>query len=175
MPLDGTELGPIGNIPLAKLDEVEHLLMNEQQWCKGRLRDENGRYCMVGAMQAVQARKLLEPIILRAVREVAGTRYWRIESFNDNRHTTHADVLRVLQRARENIIAGMLEPNPPPPYRRWAQALRILRSERRTATSSPSRLAVDATPFGADPSAAPFFRAQHETTPAIFAIREMSR
>src|SRR5215472_5494331 len=116
MPLDGTELRGLENHPLAKLGEVERLLINEQRWCKGRLRDQDGRYCLVGAMQAVEARQILEPIILRAAREVGGKRYWRIESFNDNRHTTHADVLRVLRRARENIITGMIEGNPHPWY-----------------------------------------------------------
>ena len=130
MPLDGTELGVIENKTLTKLGEVERLLINEQQWCKGRLRDQDGRYCLVGAMQAVEARQILEPIILRAAREVGGKRYWRIESFDDNRHTTHADVLRVLRRARENIIAGMIEGNPHPRYKRWAQVLRIWRPER---------------------------------------------
>ena len=109
MPLDGTELGVLKNHPLAKLGEVERLLINEQRWCKGRLRDQDGRYCLAGAMQAVEARQILEPIILRAAREVGGKRYWRIESFNDNRRTTHADVLRVLRRARQNIITDMIK------------------------------------------------------------------
>jgi hypothetical protein len=176
MPLDGTELGVIENKTLTKLGEVERLLINEQQWCKGRLRDQDGRYCLVGAMQAVEARQILEPIILRAAREVGGKRYWRIESFNDNRHTTHADILRVLRRARENIIADMIEGTPHPRYKRWLQALRIWRSERRTAISTPLRLATGKTPPGADMSAAPIIRAQNDKpSPAILAIREMSR
>ena len=172
MPLDGTEVGVFENNSLAKLAEVECLLINEQQWCKGRLRDQDGRYCLVGAMQAVEARQLLEPIILRAAREVGGKRYWRIESFNDNRHTTHADVLRVLRRARENIMAGMIEGNS---HKRWAQMLRIWRSKRRTAIFATSRSAADRMPFGTEMSAAPILRVQKKSSPAILAIREISR
>jgi hypothetical protein len=126
MPLDGTELGLFENHPLAKLGAVERLLVSEQQWCKGKLRDGDGRHCLVGAIQAVQARQTLEPIILRAAREVGGKCYWRIEFFNDDPRTTHADVLRVLRRARENIIAGMIEGGRRPWHHRWAQALRAL-------------------------------------------------
>lgn len=109
MPFDGTDLGMFENHPLAKLGAVERLLASEQQWCKGKLRDSDGRHCLVGAMQAVEARQALEPIILRAAREVGGKHYWRIEFFNDDPRTTHADVLRVLRRARENIVAGMID------------------------------------------------------------------
>lgn len=134
MPLDGTEFGLLEDHPLAKLGAVERLLASERQWCKGRMRDRDGRHCLVGAMQAVEARPLLEPIILRAAREVGGRRYWRVESFNDNPRTTHADVLRVLRRAREHIIAGMIGGAPRPWYERWARALC---SKSKTEISAP--------------------------------------
>ena len=137
MPLDGTEYGFFGDHPLAKLGAVERLLASERQWCKGRLRDRDGRHCLVGAMQAVDARQLLEPIILRAAREVGGRHYWRIESFNDNPRTTHADVLRALRRAREHIIAGMIEGAPRPWYVRRAKALRNLFSRSPTKLTTP--------------------------------------
>lgn len=124
MPLDGTEFAFLGDHPLAKLGAVERLLASERQWCKGRMRDRDGRHCLVGAMQAVDARQLLEPIILRAAREVSGRHYWRVESFNDNPRTTHSDVLRVLRRARENIITGMIGGAPRPWFVRWTKTLR---------------------------------------------------
>jgi hypothetical protein len=127
MPLDGTELGFFGNHPLAKLGAVERLLSNEEQWCKGKLRDSSGRHCLVGAMQAVDGRQALEPIILRAAREVGGKHYWRIEFFNDDPRTTHADVLRVLRRAREDIITGMIDGDRQRSWRaKFAQALRAV-------------------------------------------------
>jgi hypothetical protein len=124
MPLDGTDLGLFGNHPLAKLGAVESLLATEQQWCKGRLRDSDGRHCLAGAMQAVEARQILEPIILRAAREIGRKYYWRIEFFNDDPRTTHADILRVLRLARENIIDEIIDADQRRPWReRFAQAL----------------------------------------------------
>jgi hypothetical protein len=121
MPFDGIE--SYGTVQLAKLGVVERLLATEQQWCKGRLRDAQGRHCLVGAIESVKGRQMLQRVILHAAREVSGKRYWRIEFFNDDPHTTHADVLEVLHRARGNIIAGMTC-DPQPWHRRWARALR---------------------------------------------------
>jgi hypothetical protein len=109
MPLDGTEFALLEDHPLTKLAAVERLIATRQQWCQGKMRDADGRYCLVGAMEAANARLVLEPIILRAAREVGGRRYWRVEFFNDDPRTTHADILRVLRRARENIIHSMLD------------------------------------------------------------------
>ena len=173
MPLDGMELGAFGNSPLAKLGAVERLLINEQQWCKGRLRDKDGRLCLAGAMQAVEARRLLDPIILRAIREVGGKRYWRIEFFNDHPSTTHADVLRVLRRARENVIAGMIEGNPRPWHERWLQTLRCLCSERWSIISGPPRSTTDLP--GPDALATPLIGSQSESWSTVRKIREVAR
>ena len=176
MPLDGTELGTFENNALAKLREVERLLINEEQWCKGRLRDKDGRYCLAGAMQAVEARQSLGSIILRAVREVGGKRYWRIESFNDNPHTTHADVLRVLRRAREDIIAGIIEGDARPGYARWAQAVRILWSERQPAIPPERRSTTDRPLPGGGASTAPFIGSQNDgSSSTLREICEISR
>ena len=127
MPLDGTDLGLFGNHPLAKLGAVENLLATEQQWCKGKMRDRDGRHCLVGAMQATEARQILAPIILRAARQVGGKYYWPIEFFNDDPRTTHADVLRVLRLARENIIEAIIEGDQRRPWcDRLARGLRAL-------------------------------------------------
>ena len=135
MPLDGTDPGLFGNHPLAKLGAVETLLATEQQWCKGTLRDSDGRHCLVGATQAAEAPRILERIILRAARQIGGKYYRRIEFFNDDPRTSHADILQVLRLARENIIAEMIEGDQRRPWReRLAQALRACtpaRSERR--------------------------------------------
>ena len=124
MPLDGTDL--FENPSLAKLNRVERLLATEQHWCKGRLRDAEGRRCLIEAITAVDGRQELTRPIIRAARAVGGKRYWRIESFNDDPRTTHQDVLRVLQRARESIVAGIAAAQEPPPWRRkLTEALRI--------------------------------------------------
>jgi hypothetical protein len=126
MPFDGTELELPENHPLSRLGAVERLLATEEQWCKGALRDSDGRHCLVGAMQAMKAR-LLEPIILQAAREVGRKHYWRLELFNDDPRTTHAQVLRVLQRAREHIIVGIIEADHRAPWKqRFVTAVRAV-------------------------------------------------
>lgn len=123
MPFDGTDT--FDTHPLAKLGAVERLLATEQQWCKGRLRDAHGRHCLVGAIEAVGGRQVLQKVVLQAAREVSGKRYWRIEFFNDDPRTTHCDVLQVLHRARENLIAGMVnEYDRLPWYKKWMRAMR---------------------------------------------------
>lgn len=125
MPFDGID--GLDNHPIAKLGAVERMLATEQQWCKGRLRDAHGRHCLVGAIEAVGGRQVLQKPILQAAREVSGKRYWRIEFFNDDPRTTHADVLQVLRRTRENMIAGMIGSyDRQPRHRRWIHALRAL-------------------------------------------------
>jgi hypothetical protein len=125
MPFDGIDA--FDNHPIAKLGAVERMLATEQQWCKGRLRDAHGRHCLVGAIEAVGGRQVLQKPILQAAREVSGKRYWRIEFFNDDPRTTHADVLHVLRRTRENMIDGMIcSFDRQPRHRRWLRALRAL-------------------------------------------------
>jgi hypothetical protein len=125
MPFDGIDA--FDNQPIAKLGAVERMLATEQQWCKGRLRDAHGRHCLVGAIEAVGGRQVLQKPILQAAREVSGKRYWRIEFFNDDPRTTHADVLQVLRRTRENMIDGMIcSFDRQPRHRRWIRALRAL-------------------------------------------------
>jgi hypothetical protein len=174
MPLDGTDLGLFEQHPLAKLGAVESLLATEQQWCKGKMRDSDGRHCLVGAMQAAEARHVLEPIILRAARQVGGKYYWRVEFFNDDPRTTHADVLHVLRLARENIIAEMIGGDQRRPWpKRFAQAIRALCSgsvrEAYTAFRFERRepetlIGVPPPPAGAD---AMLSRGLHESTSAV--------
>jgi hypothetical protein len=123
MPFDG--INGFDDHPIVKLGAVERLLATEQQWCKGRLRDAHGRHCLVGAIEAVGGRQVLQKPILQAAREVSGKRYWRIEFFNDDPRTTHADVLQVLRHARESMIAGLIgEGERQPRHRRWMRAVR---------------------------------------------------
>lgn len=104
MPFDGT--GFSENPALQKLDAVLTLLASEDKWCKGAFRSPDGRRCLMGAIEAADARDVLEPVVSRAIEEVTGRWFWRIEHFNDHRRTTHALVLRVLHRAREQVVVG---------------------------------------------------------------------
>jgi len=73
MPLDCLEF--VENPLLEKLGKVERQLATEQQWCKGKLRDVDGRRRLVGAIEAADAQHELPRLILRATREVTGKRY----------------------------------------------------------------------------------------------------
>jgi hypothetical protein len=104
MPFDGVDV--VSAKSLQQIDAVIDRLSAPEKWCKGALRSHDGRYCIRGAIRAVGAADLLEPSILQAIGEVAGKRFCRIESFNDHPNTSHAQVLAVLARARDNIRTG---------------------------------------------------------------------
>jgi hypothetical protein len=104
MPFDG--VGSVTLESLDKLDAVIDLIGTPDKWCKGALRSHDGRYCIRGAVRAVDGAELLEPAIQQAVVEVAGRRFRRIEAFNDHPNTSHDQIVAVLHRARDNIIAG---------------------------------------------------------------------
>lgn len=106
MPFDG--VGFIGNESVRKMDEVIDLLGTPDKWCKGALRSHDGRYCIRGAVRAVDGTDVLEPTILEAIGQVAGKRFRRIESFNDHPNTSHEQVVAVLTRARENLVTGQI-------------------------------------------------------------------
>jgi hypothetical protein len=104
MPFDGTVYeGRVRS--LDKMDKVIDLLSDETRWCKRKLQTPDGRYCIVGAMMAVDAVSELRKPILLAIDQVTGRHYPSIETFNDHLLTTHALVLKVLGRARENMLS----------------------------------------------------------------------
>lgn len=112
MPFDGVGFP---NQSLLKIDEVIDLLATPEKWCKGALRSHDGRYCIRGAVRAVDAADVLEPVILDAIGQVAGRRFRRIESFNDHPNTSHDQVLAVLHRTRDNLSAGRVATGGGPP------------------------------------------------------------
>ncbi len=104
MPFDGT--GYERRVQaLDKMDKVIDLLSDERRWCKRTLRTRDGRRCIVGAIMAADAMAELKAPVLLAVEQVSGQAQ-PIESFNDLPWTTHADVMKVLRQARENILTG---------------------------------------------------------------------
>ena len=103
MPFDGIRYE--GRIQaLDKMDKVIDLLSDERRWCQKHLQTPDGRYCIVGAMGAAGGEVELKRPILRAIAQLTGRSYGRIEDFNDHPVTTHPLVVRVLWQARENII-----------------------------------------------------------------------
>ena len=130
MPFDGVDFVSVKS--LQQIDAVIDRLATPDKWCKGALRSHDGRYCIRGAVRAVGGADALEPVILQAIGEVAGKRFCRIESFNDHPNTSHAQVLAVLSRARENISLGrsggappVIAPTKPSLLTSWGAALRV--------------------------------------------------
>lgn len=105
MPLDGKGM-EIQLDTLDKIDRVIGLLDTPEKWCKGVLKSNDGRRCILGAVLEVHGDQVLKVPLLAAIEQVTGRSYPRIETFNDHRATTHAVVLQVLRQARRNILAG---------------------------------------------------------------------
>lgn len=106
MPFDGIEFALDDR--LSKMDQVISLLDAPNKWCKGVLKTYDGKYCLRGAIMAVHDGLSLQPVVLRAIREVTGKHYLRIEGFNDRAETDHDQVLAVLERARNHLISAHL-------------------------------------------------------------------
>ncbi len=107
MPFDGINFSG-NNEALDKIDQLIDLLGSKDRWCKGALQTHDGRRCIVGALQAINAKTVLKEPILQAIEQVTGIAYRQIEAFNDHRSTTHARVLEVLHQARHNVAAGQV-------------------------------------------------------------------
>jgi hypothetical protein len=124
MPFDGTVYeGRVRS--LDKMDRVIDLLSDETRWCQKQLRTSDGRYCIAGAMMAVDAGSELRKPILLAVEQVTGDYCRSIEAFNDDPRTTHALVLKVLGRARENMLADS-PPATRPRVGAWARLFQVV-------------------------------------------------
>ena len=106
MPFDG--VGFAFQDRVSKIDQVIDLLATPDKWCQGNYKTPDGRYCIRGAIVAVEGANNLRPIVLQAIREVTGKHYFRIESFNDHADTDHAQVIQVLVRARAHLASEQL-------------------------------------------------------------------
>ena len=127
MPFDGAGFATDDRV--SKIDQVIDLLATRNQWCKAQFKTHDGRYCIRGAMLAVAGAEVLKPIMLRAIREVTGRHYLWIESFKDHPYTQHAEVLRVLHRARQLVVNGWTPGFPQSRERAgWAALLEVLRT-----------------------------------------------
>src|SRR5438034_10114270 len=106
MPFDGVGFG--FDDRMSKIDKVINLLATPDRWCKGTLRTHDGRHCIRGAIMAVDGVGTLQPVVLRAINEVTGRHYRRIEAFNDRPDTGSSRVLEVVGGARIHQPYGQL-------------------------------------------------------------------
>jgi hypothetical protein len=104
MPFDGAGFATDDRV--SKIDQVIDLLASPDKWCKGSYRTPDGRFCIRGAMRAIEGGESLKPVVLQAICDMTDRRYRQIESFNDQPDTKHAEVLRVLQQARHLMLSG---------------------------------------------------------------------
>src|ERR1051325_3392765 len=65
MPFDGIEFALDDR--LSKMDQVISLLDAPNKWCKGVLKTYDGKYCLRGAIMAVDDGLSLQPVVLRAI------------------------------------------------------------------------------------------------------------
>ena len=135
MPFDGA--GFAAGDRVSKIDQVIDLLATPNQWCKAQFKTHDRRYCIRGAMLAVDGAEVLKPVVLQAIREVTGRHYLWIESFNDHPYTQHTEVLRALHRARQLVVNGWTPGFPQLRERTgWSALLEVLRTRLSQAVPS---------------------------------------
>jgi hypothetical protein len=105
MPFDGVA-APFSY--LAKFDQVIDLVETPTHWIKHSYNTPWGGYCLKEVLNVVGVAETFEPIILKAAEEVMEREFCCVESFNDHPLTTHADVIAVLHRVRDNMLAGKI-------------------------------------------------------------------
>lgn len=88
--------------PLA-IDAAIALIGEPRAWCKGALRNAAGQHCILGAL--VDANALDAFGVVSDILKDEGWGECAIPRFNNDPDTTHADVMRVLHRARELLTS----------------------------------------------------------------------
>ncbi len=110
MPFDGIGYSAREEL-LNKLDQVMARLASPDKWCQHALGMRDGRRCVVGALDAVIAKRELYSVILASARSVSGVDYTSVQRFNDDPATDHQRVLAVLADARQRILADDIPPS----------------------------------------------------------------
>jgi hypothetical protein len=118
-------IAPIINPLVRELDAARALIAMPEQWCKrvpARITEHGVQRCIMGALDVVEA-----PLrVTRAIEAVIPSEYEHIPAFNDDPATTHADVLRVFDRARALLLSGAPLVRPEPPPSRWRRFLNAI-------------------------------------------------
>jgi hypothetical protein len=112
------------------LDMVEELLDGGKRWTRGRLVDQQGNHCLVGAIRHVRetyglekndAERYLTDCIPQVWQRVSfpNTKIVCIEAFND-RAKSYAAIKKLIDRARQRAASELSQYQPPKPSRRAA-------------------------------------------------------
>jgi hypothetical protein len=102
MPFD---FGYVDEPVVAHLRDARALIDTPQRWLKNNMADGNGGYCALGALIRIKPEGWYAGY--RYIRDLCPS--GRIEDFNDNKHTTHADILALFDRAIEARIAALTQ------------------------------------------------------------------
>jgi hypothetical protein len=126
--LDNGSLAPT-LAAVAALDRVEVLISGRHHWTKGHYSRGRGAfksYCLLEALRVAthNATGLGYEPALRALRQAVPWRgfglFKSVVWFNDDKTTTHADVLAVVRRARLSLVEADLAVTPKVAASRWS-------------------------------------------------------
>jgi hypothetical protein len=80
------------------LVQTRALIDSPDRWIKGDMKDDEGRFCLVGAINEVDALGVGGVEAKRTLAKVCGM---PPGDFNEDKRTTHDDIMRVLDQAIE--------------------------------------------------------------------------
>jgi hypothetical protein len=110
MPYDGFKYTP-DDEAVRLLDRVVTIIPTPDRWCQGKLNDDAGRHCLMGAVMVADAgsvhlewtsTNVARATIFKTLTALAGE---NPAIFNNRPETTHADVLRLIADARAALVA----------------------------------------------------------------------
>jgi hypothetical protein len=83
------------------LIQARSLIASPDKWIKGDMKDDQGRFCLVGAINEIDALGVGGVEAKRTLAKVCGR---PPVDFNEDKRTTHEDVMRVLDLAIEKTF-----------------------------------------------------------------------
>ena len=82
--------------------KISDLLKTHRQWCKYRLSNNRGRYCLIGAIDRVcradQTKKAI--IIHKICKYIKKLDYYSISAFNDDNKTKFKDIQKLVKELK---------------------------------------------------------------------------
>ena len=93
-----------------KYKTVKGLLSDPKRWCKGKYHNGKGAHCLWGSVEEVydgvqltEALRKIKKAIVELYPKFADPELnincFSVEEFNDAKHRTHAQIMKVLERA----------------------------------------------------------------------------
>ena len=83
-----------------ELAALDKFLSHPNKWCKGTLTNGNGRYCLLGALDAIGT----DSATTLALINVKPIEYDSIQAFNDSPKTSFKDIKALIKKARKAAV-----------------------------------------------------------------------